>query len=292
MKPAFEKVSIDQVASLAVLDRRLDQGIPFEWHHHPEFELTLTMNSRGHRIIGDHAGGYDDGDLVLVGPNVPHSWCSQSVIDPGRPHSAIVVWFSEKWINDLMALAPELGCLRELLLESRRGVQFSEGAARDARASVESLPGASAEMRLLTLLQVLRKLAADSQRMALAAPSATPASLAPDPRLQRVLDHLHLKFDEPVEIEGLARIASMSPSALHRLFRRHTRMTPIAYVTRLRIGAACSLLIENDQSIAMIAARVGYNNVANFNRQFRGTKKVTPREFRELHRLGRSRRRT
>ena len=64
-----------------MLDRRLDDGIPFQWHHHPEFELTLTLNSRGQRFIGDHIGDYDDGDLVLVGPNLPHTWVSREKID-------------------------------------------------------------------------------------------------------------------------------------------------------------------------------------------------------------------
>src|SRR6185503_13055124 len=86
MRPTFEKVNVEAGASWALLNRRLDGGIPFEWHHHPEFELTLTLNSQGHRLIGDHAGSYEDGDLVLVGPSLPHSWCSHAAIDDRRPH--------------------------------------------------------------------------------------------------------------------------------------------------------------------------------------------------------------
>ena len=81
MRPLFEKVTVPEGASWALLDRRLDDGIPFQWHYHPEFELTLTLNSRGQRYIGDSIATYDDGDLVLLGPNLPHTWCSAERID-------------------------------------------------------------------------------------------------------------------------------------------------------------------------------------------------------------------
>jgi hypothetical protein len=55
MRPLFEKVTVPDGASWALLNRRLDDGIPFLWHYHPEFELTLTLNSRGQRYIGDSA---------------------------------------------------------------------------------------------------------------------------------------------------------------------------------------------------------------------------------------------
>ena len=84
----FEKVTVPEGASWAMLNRRLDDGIPFQWHYHPEFELTLTLNSRGQRYIGDSIATYDDGDLVLLGPNLPHTWCSTERIDAARPHIA------------------------------------------------------------------------------------------------------------------------------------------------------------------------------------------------------------
>jgi AraC-like DNA-binding protein len=284
MKSAYEKVRIEARSSVALLDRRLPKGIPFEWHHHPEFELTLTLNSRGHRFIGDHLGAYDDGDLVLVGPNLPHTWCSSSAIDPLRPHMALVSWFPETWATEVMRLMPELSGIKELLREARRGILFSRAVSHEVRPQIETLPGATASERLLTLLRVLSRLAADPQRELLANGSTSPAPIAPDSRLQKVLNHLHAHFTQTVDIEELAALASLSPSALHRMFRRHTRLTPIAYAMKLRIGSACSLLMEGAPSIAAVAARVGYTNLSNFNRQFRTLKGTTPRQFAVLHR--------
>ena len=97
MRPLFEKVTVPEGSSWAMLNRRLPDGIPFQWHYHPEFELTLTLNSRGQRYIGDNVAGYDDGDLVLLGPNLPHTWCSAERLDDGQPHIALVMWFTEEW---------------------------------------------------------------------------------------------------------------------------------------------------------------------------------------------------
>ena len=80
MKPQFERVAIPEGCSIRVLNRRVSE-IPFEWHHHPECELTLTLNSHGLRFIGDHVGAYDAHDLVLVPPNMPHTWASRAALD-------------------------------------------------------------------------------------------------------------------------------------------------------------------------------------------------------------------
>jgi len=68
MRPFLEHLQRPPEASWSMLNRRLDDAIPFQWHHHPELELTLTLNSVGQRFVGDHVGSYGHGDLVLVGP--------------------------------------------------------------------------------------------------------------------------------------------------------------------------------------------------------------------------------
>ena len=79
----------------------------------------------------------------------------------------------------------------------------------------------------------------------------------------------------------LADVAALSESGFHRLFRRHTRLTVSDYVAELRIGQACALLVNGSQPIRHIADEVGYGNLANFNRQFRALKNMTPRKFRQ-----------
>ena len=107
-----------------MLNRRLSDGIPFQWHHHPEFELTLTLNSRGLRFIGDQVGEYDDGDLVLLGPNLPHTWASREPVRVDEPHVALVLWFDLEWAQRVTSGFVEFRKVDELLTRARRGVQF------------------------------------------------------------------------------------------------------------------------------------------------------------------------
>ena len=282
MRPLFEKVTVPEGASWALLDRKLDDGIPFQWHYHPEFELTLTLNSRGQRYIGDAISAYDDGDLVLLGPNLPHTWFSAEKIDAGGPHHAIVMWFTEAWRESVTTTLAEMRIVEPMLARAGRGVVFSRAAAERARPIVETIPALPPADRLFRLMQVLAILAGDEAAEPIASRAADRRQVeSPDrARIERVLDHIHAHYRERIDVETLADVAALSASGFHRLFRRHTRLTLTRYVAELRIGQACALLVNSERPIAHIADEVGYANLANFNRQFRALKELTPREFR------------
>jgi len=287
MKPFLERLALPDGASWATLNRRLDGEIPFQWHHHPEFELTLTLNSRGQRFIGDHIGSYDDGDLVLVGPNLPHSWCSAAKIEEAAPHVALVMWFLPQWTAPLGGVFTELRAVAAMLARAKTGLKFSDAAAARARPLIEALFALPPDERLIQLLHVLARLARDADAVPLASPLAIAADRPMDRgRIDRVLDHVHRHFAERLTLDGLADIAALSPSGLHRLFLRHTGQSVTGYLARLRIGAACALLSGGTRPIAMIADEVGYDSLANFNRQFKAQRGVTPRQYRQRFRMG------
>lgn len=279
MKPFLEKVQRADGASWAWLDRKLDDGIPFQWHHHPEFELTLTLNSRGQRFIGDHIGEYGDGDLVLIGPNLPHTWVSRDRVTDG-PHVARVMWFHPDWAAALGTTLVELKPVNALLARAGRALNFSQDVAGEARPRIAALFEAPPEERVLKLLDLLRLLASDEHATALATAPAAVTSGADRTRIDRVLDHIHLNYASGIAVPDLADIAALSPSGLHRMFLRHTQQTITTYVTALRIGEACALLSGTTRPVAHIASDIGYDSLANFNRQFKAAKGMTPREYR------------
>jgi AraC-like DNA-binding protein len=282
MRPLLEKVAVPAGASWSFLNRRLEDGIPFQWHYHPEFELTLTLNSRGQRYIGDSIADYDDGDLVLIGPNLPHTWCSSERLQDGTPHIALVMWFTEEWAAQVTHKLAEMQPVAAMLARAGRGIVFSGATGAAARPLIEGIAALDPADRLLRLMQVLTRLARDEDWRWIAGPAADRQKVgSPDqPRIARVLDHIHAHYRERIVIERLAEVAALSVSGFHRLFRRHTTLTVGDYVAELRIGQACALLVNTRQPIAHIADEVGYANLANFNRQFRALKGLTPREFR------------
>src|SRR5258707_12466360 len=114
MKARIERVSTGDAASF-LCRRRTDSRFGFYWHFHPEIELTLIVRSRGRRFVGDSIEPYEDGDLVLVGPNLPHPWSS----DPRRKgrHGAGFWQFPREFLR-----APELAGGRRALSGSARRV--------------------------------------------------------------------------------------------------------------------------------------------------------------------------
>ncbi len=281
----FEKIATPDRASWRLFDRRLE-ALPFLWHYHPEFELTLTLNSHGRRYVGDHIASYDDGDLVLVGSNLPHTWHSQGRRDEQAPHRALVLWFTSDWIARLTEACVELEGVEKLLSQAGRGIAFSRPAARQARAKILGMVEAPPAARLTGLIDVLTLLAADKKRILLAAPGlaakdAVPSAPGEGGRIDRILAAIHEHYREELRVTALADLAAVSVSSFHRLFKRHTGVTFMDYVMRLRIGQACALLASSHRPIAWIADAVGYKTLANFNRQFRTLKGTTPRAFRK-----------
>ncbi len=285
MKPQFERVTFPNGCSLRVYNRRVDQ-IPFEWHHHPEYELTLTINSRGWRFVGDHIGQYASPDLVLIPPDMPHTWASTAVSNPKEPHIAIVIWFSGPWLWQLIELCPEYAPIRKLLKQAAGGLVFDAASTELLAEGPDALLTENSVLRLQAVLALLLELAHASSSPLSVSTGHTRSSNEGEPaQLTRVLNHLHKRYNEPIRIEDLCEVGSLSPRSLHRLFTRHLGESVSNYLCKLRIARACMRLVESDGSVSMIADEVGLPNLANFNRHFRRLRRMTPTDYRASIRL-------
>ncbi|WP_431101229.1 helix-turn-helix domain-containing protein [Roseateles noduli] len=279
MRAFFEHIRINPGESWSLQCKDFAE-IPFLWHYHPEFELTLVMNGCGQRYVGDSVEPFESGDLVMIGPNQPHSWASNGRLQAALPIQAVVAWFSLHWLDRLVEQWPEMMSLEVLRRASNRGIRFSRKISLKVRPLMLSLPTTHAARRLPLLLTILATLAEDDGMTSLASHASVTSDDRAQTRLSLVLARIHADARNAPSVPELAASAAMSVGAFHRWFKRHAGMTALAYISQLRIGTACQLLINTELSVRAVAEEAGFRNLAHFNRQFLRLKRVVPTEFR------------
>ncbi len=158
MKAFLEKHSSQENESYR-FNRRIDNGFAFAWHYHPEIELTLIVQSRGKRFIGDQISDFKEGDLVLMGPNLPHTWYSPPA-RPSRPdsHQAIYAQFGEDFLGTEFFSRSELIRVDRLLKRSALGLQITGTIRNEVEASMHQMQHLEGLPRLLVLLGILDRL--------------------------------------------------------------------------------------------------------------------------------------
>ncbi|OWV78529.1 AraC family transcriptional regulator [Rhizobium sp. N122] len=283
MEPDLEVIQIRPGESFAAKAH----GYPYHtvrWHFHPEYELHLVVATTGRYFVGDFIGEFEPGNLVLAGPNLPHNWISDVPKGSSIPLRCQLIQFSENFISDTMKVLAELGPFEPVLEASRRGVLFGTETSREVAPLMDEVQRAQGVRRIELFMMIVGLLSRAQDAQLLASPSYLPdpsgyMSAGINKALAYIRENLTKSFDEA----DLARIAEQSTGAFSRAFRRHTGMSLVQYVKRLRINLACQILMSDDHaSITDICFEVGFNNLSNFNRQFLAEKGMTPSRFRRL----------
>ncbi len=287
MKAMYEKVLPTPNSSWRFHLYQLNQ-IPFNWHYHSEYEICLTLNSRGQRFIGDDISSYDNYDLVFLGPNLPHTWHSKELIaEAGDEHLAFVAQLPMDWLEGIAGRLPELSALGELLDRSRRGVAFSKSTAIQCTDIFYSMVDADPLSRFLGLFQIL-KLMNDDQSARFISSVGQDLKQGHDNasnKAERIISYIFDHYTENLKAAQLAELAHMSTNHFHRFIKQRTEKTFTELVTQLRIGKACSLLVNSGLPIANISEQCGFNNISNFNRRFSQEKSLTPSAYRKQYLL-------
>ncbi len=279
MRAFPEPVRIKPIGQSFIAFRHAAASFPFYWHYHPEFELTYVERGSGTRYVGDSIRPFQSGDLVLLGGNLPHTWCSDNRSASPRSHGAIVVHFP----RDLFVSgAPEFEAIQGLLRAAERGLVFGPGVARAAARQLRSLPRLGGLAAWCGLVKLLDCLARTSRSEPLVSPGYAPRlSAVAQRRIERILQCVETQAgSSELGLAGLSRLVHMSPASLSRFFRQMTGRTLVSHITQTRLGMACRKLIESDDGVAVIAFSCGFENLANFNRHFRRSLGMTPTAYR------------
>ncbi len=248
-------------------------------HHHPEIQITLVEKGEGSLFVGDSISSFAPGDLLMIGAGVPHAFRNDAAYytaeSPGA-YAVSLLFETHALGRDFFEL-PEMQHIQKLIQGAAAGLKFSVGITKVLRSRMHQMIAADGFGRLRTLLDILHALAQAKgvEKLSTYHLSTAPIS-AEYNRLNAVFQYCMDHYAEPIRLEEVAALSNLSVSAFCRYFKLHTRKTFSYFLNELRVGMACKLLSSGESTVAEICYQVGYNNLSNFNRQFKRIKGMTP----------------
>jgi AraC-like DNA-binding protein/quercetin dioxygenase-like cupin family protein len=285
MKPIFKKVDSKSEEAFVA---RIDQFAQFynKWHFHPELELTHIVKGRGTRFVGDNIEFFQDGDLILIGSNLPHVWKNQN--KESELSVARVVQFLPNFMGDDILKLVEFKNIQKLLIKSSFGLRI-EGEVKVLILSFLNKLFKTEDPleRIILIIKMLDCLGTSDETIPISKSLfLVELDKQNKDRLNRVIDYTITNFASKIMLEDVASISNMSVSNFCKFFKVRVKKTYVQYLTEVRIGMSCKMLIENQLSINRIAYDSGFVNISNFNRAFKLNKNMTPFSYRKLYHLG------
>ena len=250
----------------------------FLWHYHPEYELTYISRGKGKRLVGDSYENFSDGDLVLLGPLLPHTWVSNK--ETKQKCSATVIQFTMEFIEPLFQYQ-EMSAIKKLLAKAGNGLRFEPGKRNSVVELLQQMTQTKGVETFTSLIRVLQMLTTAK------ATTLTTVQFKPlkgnesQLRINKVFQYVQAGFREKISLQKAASLIHLSVSAFCKFFKRACGKTFSDYVNDIRVGYACQLLIETDKPVTEIAFESGFESLTYFNRVFLRKKLTSPGSFRK-----------
>lgn len=279
MEFVFEKIHVPYKHSF--ISRKLPLKSNDSIHSHKNFELNFIASGSGRRIVGDNISGFEKGDLVLLGPDLPHCWEVTDEEIVSKP-TCIVTHFSEDIVGSDFFKMPELEKVVDLLKQSKRGLRFKMEDDGEISQILEKMTGLEGIEYYIELLKVFNILLHVKDREKLSNPIGYSTVFTKNlEKINKVYEYVFQNINEGVRLEDASSLLNMAPSSFCRFFKKKTDLTFMEYVKRVRVGIAAKLLAETDKQITQICYESGYNNLANFNYYFKNIMGMTPSTYRK-----------
>ncbi|MFT5165004.1 MAG: AraC-like DNA-binding protein [Saprospiraceae bacterium] len=256
------------------------------FHHHPELQITLIEKSHGTLLIGNSISSFQEGDLFVIGANVPHSFRNQESFYTSKQLTAksISIFFNKNSLGEGFFSLPELKKVNAILKEADKGIRISGAANNFILSKIRAIESEKGVQRVLTFLEILAQISTSDgiELLSSIGFSLNPATLE-SKKLEAIFQYILDHYEQPIRLEKVANIANLSISAFCRFFKTRTRKTFSKFVNEFRVSVACKELMAGNHSISEICYQVGFTNLSNFNRQFKEITGFSPSGYVNIH---------
>lgn len=287
MKPLYQDLPFTAASYVNVYKEELPHFI-VPWHYHPEIEIMYILEGTGTRFVGDHIEKYEEGDLCIIGANLPHEWRNDDVFfqkESNLKASCLCLFFLRELFGNNLINLPEMEGIKQLIEHSGRGVKFV-GKSREVigkliREYIQE-KGAARVAKLITLLEVMAS-TEEYELLASVGYARNTVNTEDFARFNKVYQYIMRNYSRPIRLEEVASLIGLTPNAFCRYFRDHTKRTFVQYLNDIRISHAKRLLIESKMTISALSNEAGFNNISNFIEQFKRSTQMSPSEYKKRY---------
>jgi len=286
LKPFYQKLAPSPQHSVIFLDEEIPH-FTVPWHFHPEIEILLVVKSIGTTYIGDGINRFTEGEISIIGENIPHWWKSDPMYLEKTDTintKALVIQFRKEIFETNFINMPEMAQIKTLLERSARGVQFTGDTREMLGKQMKKIFRHTGIKRIIELIVLLEMMANTNEYRY---HSSVGYSQMPNSydffRFNKIHEYIIRNLTEPISLNDVASYVNMSPTAFCRYFKKHTKKTFIQFLTEFKIGHACKLLAEEQMSVARACYESGFNNLSHFNDQFKKIVHLTPSEYKAAY---------
>ena len=278
-KPTFEAIEPNFGNSFTYQkfdEERLNKNTV--WHYHPEIELVYVNGGSGKRQIGSHVSYFTNGDLILIGSNLPHCGLTDKLT--GNKKETVVQMKKDFLGSDFFNI-PEMKRIQSLFELAAGGIAFSGKTKRKIGEKMEVLEYQTDFQRLLSILNILNELALSEDYKVLNADGfSLKTEVKDNDRINIVFNYVKQNFKEDIPLEKIADMVSMTVPSFCRYFKKITNKTFVQFVNECRLVHASKLLAEQPMSITDVCFESGFNNFSHFNKSFKALNGQKPSEYR------------
>lgn len=276
MKPKYEKIETTIGNSFKLMYTDVPNPCWAYWHFHPEYEIVYIPRGNGRRHIGKHISRYTNGELIFIGPNIPHLNFGFGVTDSFEEY---VIQMREDFIGKDFGQVVEFQAINWLFKLSHKVVVFGNETKKKVGEQILTLNSVNGFERLMILLNVLNQLANSNDYETIDAEIGMP-QLQPkeQERFSKIHRYIEENFMKEIDFQEVADVAGLTLPAFCRYFKKMTQLTFTDFVNEFRINHARNLLLQG-QNITTIGYEVGFNNLSHFNRTFKKIMDMTPSEY-------------
>lgn len=286
MKPALLKNVESPISSITIQELEEPHFDP-NWHFHPHYQLFTVLEGTGSRLIGDSIQHFEPGDTVFLGPDLPHLWRSEAAYfekDSKLLTKGLVLYFKEDFLGSEFLSKPEMSPIEQVFKESKRGIAYTGYTRENIRKVLRQLLVCDGFERILRTLELLNVLAHSSDGQPITSYGyVNTYKVSETERMQKVHNYVWQNFKSLIRLGEAASLANMSEAAFCRYFRTRANKTFTDFVSEIRIGHACKLLLETSWTVSQIAYESGFDTLSNFNRNFKKITSQTPRDYRTAY---------